>query len=119
MQTMTRSPHGQLAWLSLAMFFGMTLWFLATAANAPIVGVPSLREPDGMADDGGAGRVRRPHADRRFGAAPGAGRAVHAARSRRHCAHHPDVARIPTDVASIVLLPIAAQAVGWRGCSSA
>src|SRR5258706_10083270 len=39
-----RSPDGQavkpashLAWLSLAMFFGMTLWFSATAANAPIV----------------------------------------------------------------------------------
>ena len=27
----------QLAWLSLAMFFGMTLWFSATAATAPIV----------------------------------------------------------------------------------
>ena len=27
----------QLAWLSLAMFLGMTLWFSATAANAPIV----------------------------------------------------------------------------------
>jgi MFS family permease len=34
---MRRSPHVQLAWLSLAMFFGMTLWFSATAANAPIV----------------------------------------------------------------------------------
>jgi len=34
---MTRSPNVQLAWLSLAMFFGMTLWFSATAANAPIV----------------------------------------------------------------------------------
>jgi MFS family permease len=31
------SPPRQLAWLSLAMFFGMTLWFSATAANAPIV----------------------------------------------------------------------------------
>src|SRR4030088_1353451 len=31
------SPGAQLAWLSLAMFFGMTLWFSATAANAPIV----------------------------------------------------------------------------------
>ena len=31
------SPGGQLAWLSLAMFLGMTLWFSATAANAPIV----------------------------------------------------------------------------------
>jgi len=31
------SPRWQLAWLSLAMFFGMTLWFSATAANAPIV----------------------------------------------------------------------------------
>jgi len=31
------SPGVQLAWLSLAMFFGMTLWFSATAANAPIV----------------------------------------------------------------------------------
>jgi MFS family permease len=30
-------PGAQLAWLSLAMFFGMTLWFSATAANAPIV----------------------------------------------------------------------------------
>src|SRR6185295_16292278 len=26
-----------LAWLSLAMFLGMTMWFSATAANAPIV----------------------------------------------------------------------------------
>ncbi|MCU1384881.1 MAG: major facilitator superfamily 1, partial [Acidobacteria bacterium] len=34
---MSRSPHAQLAWLSVAMFFGMTLWFSATAANAPIV----------------------------------------------------------------------------------
>src|SRR5437764_15084587 len=34
---MMRSPAVQLAWLSLAMFFGMTLWFSATAANAPIV----------------------------------------------------------------------------------
>jgi MFS family permease len=34
---MTRSPNLQLAWLSLAMFLGMTLWFSATAANAPIV----------------------------------------------------------------------------------
>jgi MFS family permease len=34
---MTRSPHVQLAWLSLAMFLGMTLWFSATAANAAIV----------------------------------------------------------------------------------
>jgi MFS family permease len=31
------SPGSQLAWLSLAMFFGMTLWFSATAANGPIV----------------------------------------------------------------------------------
>jgi MFS family permease len=31
------SPNVQLGWLSLAMFFGMTLWFSATAANAPIV----------------------------------------------------------------------------------
>jgi MFS family permease len=31
------SPGTQLAWLSLAMFFGMTLWFSATAANASIV----------------------------------------------------------------------------------
>src|SRR5881409_1877839 len=31
------SPVAQLAWLSLAMFLGMTLWFSATAANAPIV----------------------------------------------------------------------------------
>jgi len=31
------SANGQLAWLSLAMFLGMTLWFSATAANAPIV----------------------------------------------------------------------------------
>jgi MFS family permease len=30
-------PASQLAWLSLAMFLGMTLWFSATAANAPIV----------------------------------------------------------------------------------
>src|SRR3954462_7334954 len=34
---MNRSANVQLAWLSLAMFFGMTLWFSATAANAPIV----------------------------------------------------------------------------------
>jgi len=34
---MIRSPTVQLAWLSLAMFLGMTLWFSATAANAPIV----------------------------------------------------------------------------------
>jgi MFS family permease len=31
------SPSWQLAWLSLAMFCGMTLWFSATAANTPIV----------------------------------------------------------------------------------
>jgi MFS family permease len=31
------SPKAQLAWLSLAMFLGMTLWFSATAATAPIV----------------------------------------------------------------------------------
>jgi MFS family permease len=31
------TPKGQLAWLSLAMFLGMTLWFSATAANGPIV----------------------------------------------------------------------------------
>src|SRR5262245_19560019 len=31
------SPRVQLAWLSLAMFLGMTLWFSATAANAPII----------------------------------------------------------------------------------
>jgi MFS family permease len=30
-------PTAQLAWLSLAMFLGMTLWFSATAANAPII----------------------------------------------------------------------------------
>jgi MFS family permease len=30
--------RAQLAWLSLAMFLGMTMWFSATAANAPIVG---------------------------------------------------------------------------------
>ena len=34
---MSRSPNVQLAWLSLSMFFGMTLWFSATAANQPIV----------------------------------------------------------------------------------
>jgi MFS family permease len=33
----SRSPHAQLAWLSLAMFLGMTMWFSATAATAPIV----------------------------------------------------------------------------------
>jgi len=33
----TLSPRIQLAWLSLAMFLGMTLWFSATAANAQIV----------------------------------------------------------------------------------
>jgi hypothetical protein len=32
-----RSPHAQLLWLSLSLFFGMTLWFSATAANAPMV----------------------------------------------------------------------------------
>jgi MFS family permease len=31
------SPRAHLAWLSLAMFLGMTLWFSATAANAQIV----------------------------------------------------------------------------------
>ena len=31
------SAKVQLAWLSLAMFLGMTMWFSATAANAPIV----------------------------------------------------------------------------------
>lgn len=31
------SPSAQLAWLSLAMFLGMTMWFSATAANGPIV----------------------------------------------------------------------------------
>jgi MFS family permease len=31
------SPRNQLAWLSLAMFLGMTLWFSASAANGPIV----------------------------------------------------------------------------------
>jgi MFS family permease len=31
------SPRWQLAWLSLAMLFGMTLWFSATAANGAIV----------------------------------------------------------------------------------
>src|SRR5262245_59921507 len=31
------SPRKQLAWLSLAMFLGMTLWFSETAANAQIV----------------------------------------------------------------------------------
>src|SRR3954468_16697421 len=35
--TLSASPPRQLAWLSLAMFLGMTLWFSATAANAPIV----------------------------------------------------------------------------------
>jgi MFS family permease len=34
---MAVSPKIQLAWLSLAMFLGMTMWFSATAANAPIV----------------------------------------------------------------------------------
>jgi MFS family permease len=32
-----RSPQIQLAWLSLAVFLGMTMWFSATAATAPIV----------------------------------------------------------------------------------
>src|SRR5581483_9811166 len=32
-----RSPTAHLAWLSVAMFLGMTLWFSATAANAAIV----------------------------------------------------------------------------------
>ena len=31
------TPNRQLAWLSVAMFLGMTLWFSATAATAPIV----------------------------------------------------------------------------------
>jgi MFS family permease len=31
------SPKAQLAWLSLAMFLGMTMWFSATAATAPMV----------------------------------------------------------------------------------
>jgi MFS family permease len=31
------SPRSQLAWLSLAMFLGMTMWFSATAANGPII----------------------------------------------------------------------------------
>src|SRR5438445_9319656 len=31
------NPRLQLAWLSLAMFLGMTLWFSATAATGPIV----------------------------------------------------------------------------------
>ena len=31
------SPHAQVAWLSLAMLLGMTLWFSATAATAAIV----------------------------------------------------------------------------------
>jgi len=31
------TPKIQLAWLSLAMFLGMTMWFSATAATAPIV----------------------------------------------------------------------------------
>ena len=31
------SPAAQLTWLSVAMFLGMTLWFSATAATAPIV----------------------------------------------------------------------------------
>src|SRR5262245_65500565 len=34
----TTGAGAQLAWLSLAMFLGMTMWFSATAANAPIVG---------------------------------------------------------------------------------
>src|SRR5262245_29261291 len=33
----SHSPAAQLAWLSLAMFLGMTMWFTATAANASIV----------------------------------------------------------------------------------
>jgi len=36
-QSAIRNPRVQLAWLSLAMFLGMTLWFSATAANAAIV----------------------------------------------------------------------------------
>jgi MFS family permease len=32
-----RAAPRQLAWLSLSMFLGMTLWFSATAANGPIV----------------------------------------------------------------------------------
>src|SRR5438128_2616510 len=35
--TRAHSPAAHLAWLSVAMFLGMTLWFSATAANAPIV----------------------------------------------------------------------------------
>lgn len=33
-----QEPRAQLAWLSLAMFLGMTLWFSATAATSSIVG---------------------------------------------------------------------------------
>jgi MFS family permease len=36
-RSLSASPSLQLAWLSLAMFCGMTLWFSATAANGPIV----------------------------------------------------------------------------------
>src|SRR5215467_5738052 len=35
--TRSASAGAQLAWLSLATFLGMTVWFSATAANAPIV----------------------------------------------------------------------------------
>ena len=38
------SPRAQLAWLSLAMFLGMTLWFYATAATASIVSEFHLTE---------------------------------------------------------------------------
>src|SRR5438094_355730 len=36
LQRILASPRVQLAWLSLAMFLGMTLWFSATAATGPI-----------------------------------------------------------------------------------
>src|SRR5437762_4626802 len=37
LQRILASPRVQLAWLSLAMFLGMTLWFSATAATGAIV----------------------------------------------------------------------------------
>ena len=39
-------PSDQPAWLSLASFLGMTLWFSATAANAPIVAEFGLSPAD-------------------------------------------------------------------------
>src|SRR3954451_6900682 len=56
-RTTSASPPRQLAWLSLAMFLGMTLWFSATAATAPLVAEFRLTPGDAawltMAGQGG------------------------------------------------------------------